>query len=233
MGSDDGLQARAVVAELHRRLALGTLAGKRPGREQGLRRGIEKARVRRPGERFHLGRIALHAHIGGLRQPPDVNVVFLRAGGDEFAVGAPAQRHVAAAPGKAARRYGEVAEAPYGGAIIVRGGDPAAILAEVEIGHRARVRADLVNAVVLYDDRVLADRGSDGAICLMRDHSVDPFALEARELDRRAIGSDTQDTPVIAAAYEPVAGRVANQRQYRATVNRWCGIGRRRREVGW
>src|SRR5262245_24095840 len=87
-----------------------------------------------------------------------MDVVLLRGCGDELAVGAPPQRDVAAGPSKAARRRGALAEAPNADAAIVGAGDAAAVLAEVEVGHRAGVWPEFAHLAPLDDVGVLADR---------------------------------------------------------------------------
>ncbi len=54
---------------------------------------------------------------------------------------------------------------------------------------------------------------------------LDPLALLGQQLARRAVGGDAQHAAVVAAAHEAVAGRIADQRQHDAVVQR---RGRRR-----
>ena len=226
VGGHDGEQARAFLAELQRRLAFGSLAGERPGGEHRLRGGVEPARIGRPAERLHLGGIALHAHVGRLGDAPDMDVVFLRAGGDELAVGAPFQRDVAARPGKAARRQGHVADAPHRDAAIVGGRDAAAVLAEVEGGDGALVRPELARAPRLVDhQRHLADRRRDHAVVAVRGELVDPLALLVGDLGRAAVRCDAQQAAVVAAAQKAVARGIGDQRQHGTFMDRLARFG--------
>ena len=148
-----------------------------------------------------------------------MDVVLLRAGGDELAVGAPFQRDVAAAPAELARRQGDLADAPHRDAAVMRGGDAAAVLAEVDRRDRARVRPELAHLARLVDhQRHLADRCREGAVAAMGGELVDPLALLVGDFSRAAVGCDAQQAAIVAAAQEAVAVGIGDQRQHRAVV---------------
>ena len=84
----NGSDERFAFAGLQRRFALrAELADEGPN-DRGVRAGGgEPAAAFVPGEAFGLGRIAVHAQIGFLRQTPAVQRVFLHAGDHVFAFG--------------------------------------------------------------------------------------------------------------------------------------------------
>src|SRR5258708_3950747 len=132
---------------------------------------------------------------------------------------------MAAAPGEAARRKGDRADAPYRDTAIVGAGDAAAVLAEVEIGHRAGMWAELAHLAALHDEGALAGRGGDGAGRAMRREMLEPLASLAGKLGRRSVAGDAQQATVVAAAHESIARRIADQRQHRAAMQgiaSWC-----------
>jgi hypothetical protein len=94
------------------------------------------------------------------------------------------------------------------------------------------VRAELAHLAVLHDDGSLADRGGNGAGGAVRREMFDPFAFVVGEFGRRAVESYAQQAPVVAAAYETVARRVADQRQHRAAMQRRGGVGRGGGDIG-
>src|SRR5437763_2072358 len=134
---------------------------------------------------LHAGRVSLLWEVGRLGDAPDMDVVFLRAGGDELAVGAPLQRDMAARPGEPPRRQAHLADAPHRDAAVVRAGDAAAVLAEVDRGDRALVRAELADFARLVDhQRHLADRSGEETLVAMGGELVDPLALLVGDLAR-------------------------------------------------
>ncbi len=163
-----------------------------------------------------------------------MDVVLLRAGGDELAVGAPFQRDVAARPGEAARRQGALADAPHRDAAIVGGGDTAAVLAEVEGGDRALVRPELTQLARLVDhQRHLAGGGRDRAVAAMGGELVDPLALLIDDFRGAAAGRDAQQAAVVPAAQEAVGRGIGDQRQHRTFVQRLTGVGCRFLHFRW
>ncbi len=139
-----------------------------------------------------------------------MDVVLLRARGDELAVGAPLQRDVAAAPGEATRRQDDLADAPHGDAVIVGAGDAAAVLAEIEAGHRALMRPELADLAILGHEHRAAHAGGDRAVA-MGGKVLDPLSLLHQQLRRRAVERHAQYAAVVAATHEAVAGRIADQ----------------------
>src|SRR4029450_7914933 len=119
-----------------------------------------------------------------------MDVVLLRAGGDELAVGAPFQRDMAAAPGEFPRRQDDLAGAPHRDPAIVGAGDAAAVLAEVEVGHRALVRAEFLHLAALHHEGALARRSGDSRGRAMGGGMLEPLALLVGDLARRSVGWD-------------------------------------------
>jgi hypothetical protein len=85
----------------------------------------------------------------------------------------------------------------------VGAGDAAAVLAEVEIGHRAGMRAELAHLAALHDESALAGGGGDGAGRAMRREMLEPLALLVGKLGRCSVAGDAQQATVVAAAHNP------------------------------
>ena len=103
--------ARLVEADLHRLLAHRPVgAGERPDHHAGRAGGRQHAPAVEEGQAAHLGRIAAHAHVLGVGEPPAVQGVLLHRRHQEAAVRAEEPRRCASPPSAAspaaARRSG-------------------------------------------------------------------------------------------------------------------------------
>jgi len=84
-------------------------------------------------------------------------------------------------------------DAPDRDATVVGAGDPPAVLAEVEVGDRARVRPELADLAVFCDDDCgLADGSGDGPGGPVRGEMVD------LDLPAAAIAEAMRDVPEVA-----------------------------------
>ena len=127
-------------------------------------------------------------------------------------------------PRQAKRRGGRVtlADAPHRDAAVMRAGDAAAVLAEVEspppCSGAARTRASVAGLV--DHQRHLADRGGDGAVAAMGRELVDPLALLVGDLGRAAVQAQCAAGGRRRRRSRSRRRRIADQRQHRAAMDR-------------
>ena len=160
--------------------------------------------VVRPREGACLGRIAAHAHVLLVGNPPAMQRVFLHRGDEEAPVRRKAHVEMRAFPVEDIRRCRGVRE-PQRRAIIMRDREA------IAFRRKARPRTEegavklLTLTLRIAGANLLAGRPGERAI-IAPGERVDPFASFMDDFFCRAIGGDRHDAAVIAAGEQSSAG---------------------------
>ena len=164
---------------------------------------------------MRLGRVARHAHVLAIGEPPAMQRHFLHRGHHMGAIGAEGDGGVAALPFQQAGLVFLRTHEPHRGAIVMARRHPLAFGVDRDAGHGGRMRQRLQRlARAIQQMQRAADRGRAHAIRVGR-HMLDPAAAIFRQ--HRACGGGMGQLAVIAAG-EEAGFHIGAKAQHRALM---------------
>ncbi len=223
MTGDLGAKNAVAAGEFDRRLAHRAAAEERPQHHRIRAAARQPLAVAGERQRLRLRRVAGHAQVLAVRQPPAMQRILLHRRHHGVAVRMDRQRGVAALPFQPARAVGLRRDKPQGCAVVVRGADALALGVEGETGDRGGMREllQLLSGLVEQVDR-LADAAGEQPLALVARMTGDvlhPFHAEVGDIADCAIGADATECSVIAAGQEACRAGVGSERERRSVVH--------------